>query len=57
LGGQVLIPPSHSSQFVVGAAAKQGGEHQPKDLGSCVITVRAVISWPHERLSAWRPLG
>jgi hypothetical protein len=32
LGGQVLIPPSHSSQFVVGAAAKQGGEHQPKYL-------------------------
>jgi hypothetical protein len=25
-------PPSPSSPFVVGAAAKQGGEHQPKDL-------------------------
>ena len=32
LAGQVLVPVPHPGQFVVGAAAKHGGEHQPKDL-------------------------
>jgi hypothetical protein len=31
-GGQVLVPGAHPGQFVVGAAAKDGGEHQPKAL-------------------------
>ena len=32
LDGQVLVPVPYPAQFVVGAAAKHGGEHQPKDL-------------------------
>ena len=45
-GGQVLVPAAHPGQFVVGAAAKERGEHQPKDRAQHLSSRPSVATGP-----------